>query len=93
MRFEQCQLDGVSIVTVVLSERNLRALLAKLEGKPPQTQCMIVCDDLATSTHLRVKAETDQMHYFARRLEGKKPGKMHPDTEEYIKAEQQSDKE
>lgn len=64
---------------IVLSERNLRVLLAKLEGYPPNSNCMIGGGSGAPGVF--VKAEPDDVHYGGR---GYPPGVMHPDTEERI---------
>lgn len=57
--------DGIR---VVLSERNLRALLSKLSL--PGSACTIYTD------RVYVSAEPDDQHY-----QGRTPGMMHPATE------------
>lgn len=59
---------------VVLSRRNLRSLLAKLDGDPGHSACQITREtDLGL---VIVTAEEDDVHY-----QGRTPGPMHPDTE------------
>lgn len=78
MRAELEQRDtGYMIMRVVLSERNVRTLVAKLEGHPPDSACTIVKETGAGL--LIVKVEPDAEHY-ADRPEGP-AGPMHPDTE------------
>lgn len=71
---------GHNSVEVVLSRRNLEALLAKLDGHPVNSACTIV--KLEGRTILTVKAEENHVHYD--RPEGQ-PGAMHPVTEERIR--------
>lgn len=69
---------GPPTVTVTLSRRNLKVLLAKLDGHPWRSACTITNYD----GHLIVKAEEDDAHYGQRQAEGGPgPGPMHPDTE------------
>jgi hypothetical protein len=65
----------LQIPTVELTRRNLRALLAKLDGNPPDSMCTIVdpYDQIA------VKAVEDSEHYADR-----SPGPMTPETEEVL---------
>lgn len=65
-------------VGVYLSRRNLVTLLAKLDGHPKNSACTIV-RTLDNGTELVVTAEENAVHYGDR-----KPGSMHPDTEEAI---------
>ena len=65
MRIER--VEG-KIVSVVLSRRNLRALLIKLDT--PESACAIYKD------YVYLRAEEDADHYIDR-----EPGPMHPDTE------------
>lgn len=58
-----------------LTRRNLNALLAKLDGNPPNSACTIV----APEGGFYVKAVEDAEHYANRA-----PGVMHPDTEQKI---------
>lgn len=60
--------------TVVLSRRNLLALLTKLDGHPHGSMCMIAGGDDAPG--LIVKAEEDDVHY-----KNRPAGRMHDDTE------------
>ena len=53
------------------------ALLAKLDGNPPESMCMIYGGSDAPG--LLVKAEEDDVHYVNRPA-----GRMHPDTEGLI---------
>lgn len=62
--------DGI----LVLSRRNLRTLLAKLDGAPTGSACAILGGDEAPG--FIVKAEEDEVHYAERPA-----GLMHPDTE------------
>ena len=59
---------------VMLSRRNLLTLLAKLDGHPPGSACMIRGGTDAPK--LYVMAEEDDVHYQDR---GR--GTVHPDTE------------
>lgn len=63
--------------TIVLSRRNLLALLTKLDGHPPNSHCMIEGGYEARGVVIR--AEEDEAHYSERPA-----GEMHPDTEERI---------
>lgn len=59
--------------TVELTERNLRTLLAKLAGHPPESFCTLEKDGWA------VKAVPDEEHY------GWRPaGEVHPATAEFL---------
>jgi hypothetical protein len=68
------------VVRVALSERNLRALLAKLDGHPPESARTIAYDTL-DGYHLLVTAEPDAVHYANPERDHPWPGVMHPDTE------------
>lgn len=70
-------------VEIVLSERNIRALLAKLSGFPLDSACMICIEDSEGVT-LCVKAESNDTHYGTRPWP---PGTMHPETESFLEAE------
>lgn len=63
--------------TIVLSRRNLVALLAKLDGFPSASACTIGGGSEAPGVYVR--AEEDDVHYRYRAA-----GRMHPDTEEKI---------
>lgn len=58
---------------VTLSRRNLRALLAKLDGYPDNSLLAIIKDGVL------VVAEEDAEHYGSA-----VPGVMHPDTEAHL---------
>ncbi len=71
--------DGLSLlVEVTLSRRNLRALLAKLDGAPDSSERAIALRE-ENGSFLVVRAEEDAAHYA-----GREPGPMHPDTEAAI---------
>ncbi|MDQ2912252.1 MAG: hypothetical protein M3T56_03245 [Chloroflexota bacterium] len=72
------------IVRVVLSRRNLRALMAKLDGSPPVSACTISYDTRDGVT-LFVTAEEDAPHYQNPERDVPAPGPMHPDTEERLR--------
>lgn len=55
--------------TVELTRRNLAALIAKLNGSPPNSSCTLVKDGWV------VRAVEDTEHYADRA-----PGELHPDT-------------
>lgn len=57
-----------------LSERNLKALLAKVQGHPPNSRCLLMGDGFM------VIAQKDEEHYDNRPA----PGPMHPETEAEI---------
>jgi hypothetical protein len=71
-----------SMYEVVLSRRNLLALLAKLDGAPNGSAMAIMGG--ADAPGCIVRAEEDDVHY-GDRPEG--PGPMHPDTEDRIQDE------
>lgn len=58
-------------IGVELTRRNLKALLAKLDGNPPGSACTLV-DQSGT---FYVKSVEDSEHYGARQ-----PGALHNDT-------------
>jgi hypothetical protein len=58
---------------IELTERNLRALLAKLAGHPPNSACTIYKDGWC------VRAVSDAAHYVDRR-----PGEVDADTENHL---------
>jgi hypothetical protein len=73
------------VVRVVLSRRNLRALLAKLEGHPPGSACTLTYRS-ADGPTLIVSAEPDAVHYVhPERDHPGVRGAMHPDTEKRIR--------
>lgn len=78
MRVEK-DLQGNNI-GLVLSRRNLLALLSKLDGHPVDSKCTIIAP--SEYGYFYVMAEEDQWHYYdhpGRKVKG--PGEMHPDTE------------
>jgi hypothetical protein len=74
------EIDGF-ITRVTLSRRNLKTLLAKLDGFPKDSACEIAKTDDGVY-YLMVHAEEDEAHYGSR---GYGPGPMHPKTEGKIK--------
>ncbi len=78
--FPDATLDPTGGVRVVLSRRNLRTLLAKLDGNPPGSLCTIGVPPQYGL--FEVKAEEDEPHYAdeAREFRGV-AGRMHPATE------------
>ena len=72
------------VVRVILSERNLKTLLAKLGGSPPNSACTISYDT-RDGVHLFVTAEPDDIHYANPERDTPVPGLMHPDTEERLR--------
>lgn len=78
-------LSGIEGTRVVLSRRNLLALLAKLDGSPPCSACTIEAPSMYG--FYAVTVEEDEPHYnHPERVAaiGSKPGEMHPDTEARI---------
>ncbi len=69
--------DGVT--TVVVSRRNLWALLAKLDGNPPNSACTLVGPSRYPTTVLQ--AEEDDVHYAHPSREGEPAGRMQDQTE------------
>ena len=73
---------GVANVALELSRTNLLALLAKLDGNPPASNCTILKEFPGTGPVelvVRVKAVEDAAHYSDRPR-----GIMHEDTERAI---------
>lgn len=66
-------------IVIVLSRRNLRAMLAKLDGHPPRSYCTLIKDDDEGGPRLILIAEDDARHYSGR---GYPPGELDPATEE-----------
>jgi hypothetical protein len=83
--FIQFEEGGRTIVEVVLSRRNLLALLHKLDM--PGSARMITNNDVRVNgervmnTTIHIMCENDDEHYAKR---DEPPGEMHPDTEEFI---------
>lgn len=73
MRVEQ---DG----TIVLSRRNLLALLHKLDMPGSQRTIIGRADGVAVI----VRSEDDEVHYAHPSRVGEAPGEMHPATESFI---------
>ena len=67
--------DGLPCVE--LSRRNLLALLAKLNGSPPDSACTLIDSD----HNIMVKAVENAAHYSHRA-----PGMLHEDTQEAIES-------
>jgi hypothetical protein len=68
-------------IQITLSQRNLLALLAKLDGYPPDSVCTITTTG-PDGPMLVVHAEDDEEHYGER---PEPPGPMVPDTEARIR--------
>jgi hypothetical protein len=64
--------NETGLPTVELTRRNLLALLAKLDGNPPNSKCTII----DPQEKVAVKAVENEEHYFDR-----DPGPMHLETE------------
>jgi len=62
---------------IVLSRRNLLALLAKLDGHPPDSACAIAGGHGYGEKYYEVKVEPDEVHYRDRPA----PGQMIAETE------------
>lgn len=74
--------EGEVDIEVVLSHRNLAALLAKLEGSPADSKLTIMRSGRQEEItwNLMVTAEKDETHY-----QGRIPaGEMHPETERLV---------
>jgi hypothetical protein len=63
-------------ITVQVSRSNLEALLAKLNGHPPDSACTLLRYDKSAECYLRIQAVEDDAHYASRDR-----GIMHSDTE------------
>ncbi len=70
-------------IYVTLSRRNLKSLLAKLDGAPLDSACTISVGDYL-GRECVVRAEEDATHYASLQ---RHPGPMHPDTEAAIKTQ------
>lgn len=68
---------GHVLARVTLSERNVRTLMAKIEGHPPESHKQLT-RQVNHTVGLMVIVEDDEKHYGDR---GYGPGPMHPDTE------------
>lgn len=69
---------------LILSRRNLESLLAKLDGHPPGSACILGGGSDAPGFF--VKAEENEEHYADREVPAgmSKWGLMHPDTERQL---------
>lgn len=67
-------------IRVFLSERNLRTLLTKLVGSPPNSACLMTYDT-RDGLRLWITAESDLAHYANPERDTPFPGPTHPDTE------------
>lgn len=67
------------VIVIELTRRNLTALLAKLDGHPPDSACTLVAP--TSDGPYAVKAVEDAEHYGAR-----KPGPLHASTAEALAA-------
>ena len=65
---------------VFLSERNLNALLTKLNGYPRDSACTLTYTT-RDGELLLVTAEPNAIHYANPERDSPLPGMMHPDTE------------
>ena len=71
------ELEEGDSIRITLSERNLKALLAKLTI--PGSQCTLYLYSPNLQTGFYITAEPDDVHY-----DGRTPGRMSPETEELI---------
>jgi len=71
------------VIEVLLSRRNLLALLAKVDAHPPRSAATLVFPGTDEEPTLVVRAESDRQHYGHR---GYGPVPMHPATEAWIRA-------
>jgi len=82
MRIDRVDVDanamGRGLIVITLSRRNLRTLLAQLDGFPAFSAATIVFPAGHSRPGLVVHAEEDDKHYGRR---GYGPGLMHPETE------------
>lgn len=74
------------VAEVVLSRRNLLALVHKLE-MPGSARTLETDTDTPAGWTLRVRCEDDAEHYQHRGWPP--PGRMHPDTEQFIASRQE----
>lgn len=81
MKVKVTRVDVENYVEVKLSKRNLLTLLHKLEMEGSK-RTILRRDGM---DHLTVTAESDEAHYTEDRPQA---GKMHPETEAYIKEHQ-----
>jgi hypothetical protein len=69
------------VIYVVLSRRNVLALLAKASGYPADSLCTIYFPGTDYEPRLIVRVEPDDVHYANRHA----PGPMVPETEDWIR--------
>lgn len=79
------------IIEVVLSERNLLSLLAKLHIN--ESKRTIYNGDVPKGYVLKLVSEDDETHYAGESRKGASAGGMHPDTEELVAALKETIKE
>lgn len=75
------EIEDDGTVHVFVSERNVRALLAKLEGYPVPSLCTIYYPPQNGLPKFAFTAEKNDKHYAHPSRYGQGPGEMHPDTE------------
>ena len=73
---------GEWITEVVLSRRNVAALLAKADGHPSGSACALVGPTMYPCTIVRV--EPDDVHYAHESREDLPPGPLHENTERHL---------
>ena len=68
-------------VCIELSRRNIKSLLAKLNGHPPSSRCTLVrpCEN---GLYLEIKAVENDTHYSK---PDREPEPMHPSTEAQLR--------
>jgi len=76
--------DGELVLDIVLAERNLHALIAKLHE--PGSACELRPPTPPPGLEIRVRAEADQVHYRAAARSGAPPGELHPLTAHIVAA-------
>jgi hypothetical protein len=85
VEFMRAERTDTRVAGLVLSRRNLLALLAKLDGAPDGSACTIMAP--IQYGHFFVRAEEDDEHYVHPEREAQAdPGPMHPDTEARMRA-------
>jgi hypothetical protein len=93
-KLEITDYDGVlptptMMAKVTLSQRNLLALLHKLDmpgsARRLENNVVYLDGELSDSTILVLCCENDDEHYADPARLGGPPGEMHPDTEEFVR--------
>lgn len=80
MRIDLSTAENEAKVRVVLSRRNLLALLAKLDERPPGSRVTLYAPNpVGVRLVVSVGAEEDDEHY-----QGRQPGPIHPSREEAL---------